>query len=260
MNFYRRYFKRVCVFGRSYDEVHRNIRSIGEFLVWQLWEIECLSSAFRARRGRDSTYSKSNWRIEIDPIYCVVRLEGCDSTYLSMLQSNWMIEIRSHICVSRLEGNDLLIPSTSGGLINTPFGRGYRTEGNGITQEFETEDNCQDGTITRIYLLSYFGEPFKGTKVREEVSGSTTKEMRPVTNLWGSSTYFSKGVTGMSFAPRRPIPRKVGYGNMNGWLLEDEDEVERNEVDSDLESTASSKPVWEKTTKADRDRASYHYP
>ncbi|GJZ34281.1 hypothetical protein Tco_0580098 [Tanacetum coccineum] len=26
-------------------------------------------------------------------------------------------------------------------------------------------------------------------------------------------------------------------GNMNGWLLEDEDEVERNEVDSDLEST-----------------------
>ncbi|GKA79049.1 putative ribonuclease H-like domain-containing protein [Tanacetum coccineum] len=35
---------------------------------------------------------------------------------------------------------------------------------------------------------------------------------------------------------------------------QDEDEVERNEVDSDLESTASSKPVWEKTTKADRDR------
>ncbi|GJT17365.1 hypothetical protein Tco_0876071 [Tanacetum coccineum] len=27
-----------------------------------------------------------------------------------------------------------------------------------------------------------------------------------------------------------------------------------------LESTASSKPVWEKTTKADRDRASYHCP
>ncbi|GKE82160.1 hypothetical protein Tco_1552160 [Tanacetum coccineum] len=42
--------------------------------------------------------------------------------------------------------------------------------------------------------------------------------------------------------------------------LEDEDEVERNEVDSDLESTASSKPVWEKTTKADRDRASHHCP
>ncbi|GKF61634.1 hypothetical protein Tco_0181688, partial [Tanacetum coccineum] len=40
---------------------------------------------------------------------------------------------------------------------------------------------------------------------------------------------------------------------MNGWLVEDEDEVERNEVDSDLESTASSKPVWEKTTKDDCD-------
>ncbi|GJS06088.1 putative reverse transcriptase domain-containing protein [Tanacetum coccineum] len=35
-----------------------------------------------------------------------------------------------------------------------------------------------------------------------------------------------------------------------------EEEVERNEVDSDLESTASSKPVWKKTTKADHDRAS----
>ncbi|GJS58625.1 reverse transcriptase domain-containing protein [Tanacetum coccineum] len=33
--------------------------------------------------------------------------------------------------------------------------------------------------------------------------------------------------------------------NMNGWLLEDEDEVERNEVDSDLESTASSKPEYD---------------
>ncbi|GJV06724.1 putative nucleotidyltransferase, ribonuclease H [Tanacetum coccineum] len=51
---------------------------------------------------------------------------------------------------------------------------------------------------------------------------------------------------------RLPQPK----GNMNGWLIEDEEEVERNEVDSDLESTASSKPVWKKTTKADHDRAS----
>ncbi|GJR98145.1 putative reverse transcriptase domain-containing protein [Tanacetum coccineum] len=41
------------------------------------------------------------------------------------------------------------------------------------------------------------------------------------------------------FAPHRlPQPE----GNMNGWLMEDEEELERNEVDSDLESTASSKP------------------
>ncbi|GJZ45951.1 reverse transcriptase domain-containing protein [Tanacetum coccineum] len=44
-------------------------------------------------------------------------------------------------------------------------------------------------------------------------------------------------------------------GNMNGWLMEDEEELERNEVDSDLESTASSKPMWKKTTKDDPDRA-----
>nr|GFB33161.1 reverse transcriptase domain-containing protein [Tanacetum cinerariifolium] len=48
---------------------------------------------------------------------------------------------------------------------------------------------------------------------------------------------------------------------MNGWLIEDEDEpleheASDKEVDSDLESTASSKPMMKKTTKADPDRAS----
>ncbi|GKD45383.1 putative reverse transcriptase domain-containing protein [Tanacetum coccineum] len=58
------------------------------------------------------------------------------------------------------------------------------------------------------------------------------------------------------FAPHRlPQPE----GNMNGWLMEDKEELERNEVDSDLESTASSKPVWMKTTKADPDRASLNH-
>ncbi|GKF09115.1 hypothetical protein Tco_0043339 [Tanacetum coccineum] len=55
------------------------------------------------------------------------------------------------------------------------------------------------------------------------------------------------------FAPHR-LPQLKD--NMNGWLIENEEEVERDEVDSDLESTASSKPVWEKTTKDDHDRAS----
>ncbi|GJW85869.1 hypothetical protein Tco_0159014 [Tanacetum coccineum] len=59
------------------------------------------------------------------------------------------------------------------------------------------------------------------------------------------------------FAPHRlPQPK----GNMNGWLIDYEEEVERNEVDSDLESTASSKPVWKKTTKVDHDRASRNCP
>ncbi|GJT55721.1 hypothetical protein Tco_0990775 [Tanacetum coccineum] len=62
---------------------------------------------------------------------------------------------------------------------------------------------------------------------------------------------------GNEFAPHW-LPQSSG--NLNGWLVEDEDEVERNEVDADLESTASSKPVWEKTTKDDRDCASYHCP
>nr|GEU88304.1 hypothetical protein [Tanacetum cinerariifolium] len=48
---------------------------------------------------------------------------------------------------------------------------------------------------------------------------------------------------------------------MNGWLIEDEDEpleheASDKEVDSDLKSTASSKTMMKKTTKADPDRAS----
>nr|GEW04459.1 putative reverse transcriptase domain-containing protein [Tanacetum cinerariifolium] len=52
---------------------------------------------------------------------------------------------------------------------------------------------------------------------------------------------------------------------MNGWLIEDEDEpleheASNKEVDSDLESTASSKPMMKKTTKSDPDRASRNCP
>ncbi|GKF55266.1 hypothetical protein Tco_0165606 [Tanacetum coccineum] len=44
-------------------------------------------------------------------------------------------------------------------------------------------------------------------------------------------------------------------GNMNGWLIKHEDEpleyeASDKEVDSDLESTASSKPKLKKTAKA----------
>ncbi|GJY63487.1 retrovirus-related pol polyprotein from transposon TNT 1-94 [Tanacetum coccineum] len=59
------------------------------------------------------------------------------------------------------------------------------------------------------------------------------------------------------FAPHQ-IPQPLG--NMNGWLIESEEEAERDEVDSDLESTASSKPVWEKNNKDDHGYASYHCP
>ncbi|GJV50783.1 putative reverse transcriptase domain-containing protein [Tanacetum coccineum] len=86
-------------------------------------------------------------------------------------------------------------------------------------EEIETKIIAKDGTVTRV---------------PGEFQGYETSEEEP-------------------FTPHRlPQPE----GNMNGWLMEDEEELERNEVDSDLESTASSKPVWKKTTKADPDRAS----
>nr|GFB13012.1 hypothetical protein [Tanacetum cinerariifolium] len=59
------------------------------------------------------------------------------------------------------------------------------------------------------------------------------------------------------FSSHRLPQRK---GNMNGWLIEDEDgplehEASDKEVDSDLESIASSKPMMKKKTKADPDHA-----
>ncbi|GJY67199.1 putative reverse transcriptase domain-containing protein [Tanacetum coccineum] len=116
-------------------------------------------------------------------------------------------------------------------------------------QEFETKIIAEDGTITRI----------PGTFQDYETSEEESVERPRKRDLYGfvDHSQLQQRSHRNEFAPRRLSQLN---GNMNGWLLEDEDEVERNEVDSDLESTASSKPVWEKTTKADRDRASHHCP
>ncbi|GJZ96086.1 hypothetical protein Tco_0668420 [Tanacetum coccineum] len=116
-------------------------------------------------------------------------------------------------------------------------------------QEFETKIIAKDGTITRVPGI------FQGYETSEEESVERPRER----DLYGFVDHpqLQQRSHRNEFAPHW-LPQS--NGNMNGWLVEDEDEVERNEVDSDLESTASSKPVWEKTTKADRDRASYHCP
>ncbi|GJV58892.1 hypothetical protein Tco_1464992 [Tanacetum coccineum] len=90
-------------------------------------------------------------------------------------------------------------------------------------EEIKTKIIAKDGTITRV--------PGK-------FQGYETSEEEP-------------------FAPHR-LPRPKD--NMNGWLIENEEEVERDEVDSDLKSTASSKPVWQKRTEDDHDRASRNCP
>ncbi|GJU62379.1 hypothetical protein Tco_1244214 [Tanacetum coccineum] len=85
----------------------------------------------------------------------------------------------------------------------------------------------------------------------KEVDGQTVEEIKTKIiaedkhDLYGFVDHpqLQQGYPMNEFAPHRlPQPK----GNMNGWLIEDEEEVERNEVDSDLESTASSKPVWKK--------------
>ncbi|GJU94672.1 hypothetical protein Tco_1319428, partial [Tanacetum coccineum] len=116
-------------------------------------------------------------------------------------------------------------------------------------QEFETKIIAKDGTITRV------SGTFQGYETSEEESVERPRER----DLYGFVDHpqLQQGNLMNGFA-QHWLPQS--NGNMNGWLVEDEDEVERNEVDSDLESTASGKPVWEKTTKADHDRASYHCP
>ncbi|GKA16590.1 hypothetical protein Tco_0696337 [Tanacetum coccineum] len=111
-------------------------------------------------------------------------------------------------------------------------------------QEFETKIIAKDGTITRIPGL------FQGYETSEEESVERPKER----DLYGFVDHpqLQQRSHKNEFAPHW-LPQSSG--NMNGWLVEDEDEV-----DSDLESTASSKPVWEKTNKDDRDCASYHCP
>ncbi|GJR65184.1 hypothetical protein Tco_0011249 [Tanacetum coccineum] len=109
--------------------------------------------------------------------------------------------------------------------------------------------NWVDGTITRV------PRKFQGYETSEEEPVEQPRRH----DLYGFVDHpqLQQGNLMNEFVPHR-LPQSKD--NMNGWLLEDEDEVERNEVDSDLESIASSKPVWEKTTKADRDRASHHCP
>ncbi|GJS77831.1 putative reverse transcriptase domain-containing protein [Tanacetum coccineum] len=116
-------------------------------------------------------------------------------------------------------------------------------------EEIETKIIAKDGTITRV------PGKFQGYETSEEEPVEQPRRH----DLYGFVDHpqLQQGNPMNEFAPHRlPQPK----GNMNGWLIEDEEEVERNEVDSDLESTASSKPVWKKTTKADHDRASRNCP
>ncbi|GJY01699.1 hypothetical protein Tco_0359851 [Tanacetum coccineum] len=115
-------------------------------------------------------------------------------------------------------------------------------------EEIETKIIAKDGTITRV-----------PGKFQNETSEEEPMEQPRRHDLYGFVDHpqLQQGNPMNEFAPHRlPQPK----GNMNGWLIEDEEEVKRNEVDSDLESTASSKPVWMKTTKADHDRASRNCP
>ncbi|GJR35914.1 reverse transcriptase domain-containing protein [Tanacetum coccineum] len=109
-------------------------------------------------------------------------------------------------------------------------------------QEFETKIIAKDGTITRV------PGTFQGYETSKEESVERPRE-RDLYEFVNHPQLQQRSHRN-EFAPHW-LPQSSG--NMNGWLVEDEDEVERNEVDSDLESTASSKPVWEKTTKDDRD-------
>ncbi|GJX73341.1 putative reverse transcriptase domain-containing protein [Tanacetum coccineum] len=119
-------------------------------------------------------------------------------------------------------------------------------EVNGKTiEEIKTKIIAKDGTVTRV------PREFQGYETSKEEPVEQTRRH----DLYGFVDHpqLQQGNPMNKFPPHRlPQPE----GNMNRWLMEDEEELERNEVDSNLESTTSSKTVWKKTTKADPDRAS----
>ncbi|GJW15098.1 putative reverse transcriptase domain-containing protein [Tanacetum coccineum] len=95
-------------------------------------------------------------------------------------------------------------------------------------EEIETKIIAKDGTVTRI------PRQFQGYETSEEEPVEQPRRH----DLYGFVDHpqLQQGNPMNEFAPHRlPQPE----GNMNGWLMEDEEELESNEVDSDLESTAS---------------------
>nr|GEU86280.1 ribonuclease H-like domain-containing protein [Tanacetum cinerariifolium] len=98
-------------------------------------------------------------------------------------------------------------------------------------EEIETKIIAKDGTVTRV------PGKFQGYETSEE---ELVKQPRSH-DMYGFMDHpqLQQGSPMNVFVPHR-IPQPDG--NMNGWLVKDEEELERHEVDSDLESTASSKP------------------
>ncbi|GJR47140.1 hypothetical protein Tco_1315243 [Tanacetum coccineum] len=101
-----------------------------------------------------------------------------------------------------------------------------------IVEEIETKIIATDGTITRV------PGQFQGYEMSKEEPVEQPRRH----DLYGfvDHSQLQQGNPINEFAQYRPPQPK---GNMNGWLIEDEEEVKSNEVDSDLKSTASSKPV-----------------
>ncbi|GJV21931.1 hypothetical protein Tco_1370951 [Tanacetum coccineum] len=95
----------------------------------------------------------------------------------------------------------------------------------------ETKIIARDGTITKV----------PGKFKSYETSDEETEEQPRRRDLYRFVDHpqIQQANLMNEFAPHQ-IPQPLG--NMNGWLIESEEEAERDEVDSDLESTASSKP------------------
>ncbi|GJS70072.1 reverse transcriptase domain-containing protein [Tanacetum coccineum] len=115
-------------------------------------------------------------------------------------------------------------------------------------EEIETKIIAKDGTVTRVPREFQDYESYE----------ARTVEQPRRHDLYGFVDHpqLQQGNPMNEFAPHRlPQPE----GKMNGRLMEDEEELERNEVDWTLESTVRVNCVEEDQTKADPDpRISLH--
>ncbi|GJT12517.1 hypothetical protein Tco_0859559, partial [Tanacetum coccineum] len=109
--------------------------------------------------------------------------------------------------------------------------------------------------VREMTMISKDGEISEFPEYHSSGEEEPTKQPRAL-NKYGFVNHLE--LQRNEFAPHR-LPQREG--NINGWLMEDKDEPLEHEesdkeVDSDLESTTSSKPKWKKIAKANPNRAS----
>ncbi|GJZ70431.1 putative reverse transcriptase domain-containing protein [Tanacetum coccineum] len=190
----------------------------GERMIWMVMgKKECYEGMLE---GSASTYSKSNWRIEIRSHFYVIPVGSMSPPIRRKYRASVAFATGcKRINKSRRCNRKIRVPIAMWPCKVEEKMTLKEVDGKTI-QEFETKIIAKDGTITRV------PGTFQGYETSEEESVERPRK-RDLYEFVDHPQLQQRSHRN-EFAPRR---LSQPDGNMNGWLLEDEDEVERNEVD-----------------------------